>query len=173
MRPLVILLLLGTGAALHAQVQEEKLIDRILQPNMNLGNPMQDMTYNSGGGGGLDTTKTAYVKDFDFVQKFTPKTFETKDFASKDYWQGDFQFATKAATVKTDSDQDKIYATKAAPVKEARESGKDYGVKSYGTREADEKGKTSQNHLNDVYLKNQMNMDQVRELLNKTHSGNQ
>jgi hypothetical protein len=72
--------------------------------------------------------------------------------------------------VKTDSLADKIFDTKAAPVKEAHESGKDYGTKGYATREADEKGKTSQSHLDEMYKgKSEMNMDQVRDLLNKNH----
>ena len=173
MRPLVlILLLLASGGVLRAQEQERKLIDRILQPDYSLGNPMQDKTFNSGGAGGLDTTKNATVKDFYFVQKFSSKTYQTKDYAAKGYWQGDFQFATKAAAVKSDNAANKIFETKAAAVKDAHEAGKDYtnAARGYSTREADEKGKTSQNHLDSEYLpQGQMNMDQVRDLLNKSH----
>ena len=75
-------------------------------------------------------------------------------------------------SVKTDSAADKVYATKDAAVKDARESGKDYygSSKGYATAEAVEKGKTSQAHLEETYLgKDKMNMDQVRDLLNKNH----
>jgi hypothetical protein len=171
MRPLaLILLLLTCGGVLHAQEQERKLIDRVLQPDMALGNPMQDKTYYSGNAAGLDSTKSAGVKDFYFTQKFSAKAFETKEYAARDFWQGDFQFATKAATVKTDPAADKVYETKAAAVKEAHETGKTYDTHGYATREAVEKGKTSQAHLDETFLgKTRMNMDQVRDLLNKNH----
>jgi hypothetical protein len=171
MRPLLalILLLLASGGALHAQEQESKLIQRLLHWDMSLDNSMQYKTYYAGSNG-VDLSKSANVKEFDFIQKFAPKTFETKEYASKNYWAGDFQFGTKTATVKADSDGDKVFATKAANVKEARESGKDYATKDYTTREAIEKGKTSQAHLDETYLgKPRMNMDEVRDLLNKDH----
>ena len=177
MRPLVLLLLLlGSCEALHAQQQERKLIDRVLQPDMTLANPMQNMAYNSGGANGLDTTKSASVKDYYFTQTFSPKTFETKDFESKSYWQGDFQFATKPAEVKTSSFAHKLFETKSAEVKDAREAGKSYSENSrqYETREAVERGKTSQAHLNATVLGAPgMNMDQVRALLNKSLPGKQ
>jgi hypothetical protein len=171
MRPLAfIVLLLATSGVLRAQEQERKLMDRILQPDMSLGNPMQGKTYYSGNASGLDTTRTADVKDFYFSQKFSAKAFETKDFAAKDFWQGDFQFSTKSANVKSASEGDKIYETKSATVKDARENAKTYDTHGYATREAVEKGKTSQAHLNEKYLgKPEMNMDQVRDLLNKNH----
>jgi hypothetical protein len=171
MRPLaLILLLLAPCAALHAQEQEHKLTDTLLAPDMSFINPMQGKTFYSGGAGGLDSTKSANVKDFYISQKFSAKTFETKSFTSKNFWAGDFQFTTKAANVKAANEADKIFETKAAPVKDAREAGKEYPTRGYATREAMEKGKTSQAHLDEVYLgKNQMNMDQVRDLLNKNH----
>jgi hypothetical protein len=142
-----LLLLLLSISVLHAQDQERKLIDRVLQPDMSLANPMQSMTYYSGNAGGVDSTKSANVKDFYFTRQFTPKTFETREYSAKNFWQGNFQFTTRAANVKTDSDADKVFATKPAPVKEARESGKGYATRGYTTREAMEKGKTSQAHL--------------------------
>jgi hypothetical protein len=168
--PLILIFLLCSGSLLHAQKQERKLVDRILKPDMTLGYSMQNLAYNGAGSGGLELKKDASVKDFYFVQKFTAKGFETKDYEAKSFWQGDFQFTTKAADVKTDSAAQKIYATKALPVKEAREAGKLYqdGGRAYATREAPERGKTSQNHLDEIYKgKEQMNIDQVRDLLNK------
>jgi hypothetical protein len=177
MRPLAFFLaaMLAWCGVARAQEQERKLIDRVLQPDMSLGNWMQGKTYYSGGTTGLDATKGANVKEFDFVQKFSPKTFDTKEYSARDYWQGDFKFSTKAADVKTDPNAGKLYEVKSAPVKDARESGKGYSSrdKSYATREAIEKGKTSQAHLDEVFLgkkdRGQMNMDEVRDLLNKDH----
>ena len=171
MRPLaLILLLVAFGGALHAQQQEHKLMDTLLPPDMSLVSSLQGKTFYSGGAGGVDGTKSANVKDFYISQKFSMKTFETKAFTDKGFWQGDFQFNTKAANVKAASEAGKVYATKAVAVKDANESGKQYATRGYDTREAMEKGKTSQAHLDEMAMgKSQMNMDQVRDLLNKNH----
>jgi len=171
MRPLALILLLLClcAGAVHAQEQESKLTERLLNPNMSMNSWMQNMSYTTAGGG-MDLTKTASVKQFDYIQSFSPKTFETKSFAAKDYWTGNFKFATKSADVKAYSDNGKTYGTKSATVKDATEAAKNYETKDYSTREAVEKGKTSQNHLDETYLgKPRMNMDEVRDLLNKDH----
>jgi hypothetical protein len=169
MRPLALILLLASCAALHAQEQERKMLDRILKPDMSLGNPMQSVAY-YGGSGGVTLTKDANVKDFYFIQKFSSRDFDTKQFDAKNFWNGAFQFTTKAANIKDDAPAQKDFATKALPVKDARESAKAYAADSraYATRESPERGKTSQNHLEETYKgKEQMNIDQVRDLLNK------
>jgi len=176
MRPLAFLVLLlalgGMGEILRAQDLSPRW-QNIINPDKSKGvlSAIQDKTFYSGGTSGLDTTKSANIKEFDIFQKFSLKSFETKDFSTKDYWQGEFQFTTKAAYVKTDSAADKIYATKpATEVKDASENGKGYDTSTYATREAVEKGKTSQEHLDEVYKgKTQLNMDQIRDLLDKNH----
>ena len=118
MRPLALLLLLASCGVLHAQDQERKLVDRILKPDMTLGNPMQTKAYYSGSSGSVDISKEANVKDFYFTQKFAPKSFDTKEFDSKSFWRGDFQFTTKAASmVKTAPAAEKTFETKAAACK--------------------------------------------------------
>lgn len=146
------------------------MLDRLLQPDMTLGNPMQDKAYYGGAGAGADLSKDASVKDFYFIQKFSAKAFDTRQFDARDFWQGEFKFVTRDANVKTDAAAEKLYATKAAPVKDAREAGKSYATdnRAYATREAPERGKTSQNHLEEIYKgKEEMNIDEVRDLLNK------
>jgi len=170
MRPLALipLLLLAFGGILHAQDLSPKW-NNIINPDQTVRNSLQDKTYYSGGSGGMDL-KQADVNDFYFVQKFSAKTYETKEYASRDFWGGDFQFATKGANVKTYASVDKIFDTKSAPVKASTESDKNYAVQGYATRAADEKGKTSQMHLDEIYKgKGQMNMDQIRDLLNKSN----
>jgi hypothetical protein len=170
MRPLALILLLASCSVLHAQVQERKLIDRILQPDRTLGNPMQNVAFNGGGAGASEFSRQANVKDFYFTQIFSPKSFDTKQYEAKDFWQGDLQFTTKAADVKADAAAEKSFATKALPVKDAREAGKSYDTakRGFATRNAPAVGKTSQNHLDEMYKgKEQMNIDQVRDLLNK------
>jgi hypothetical protein len=168
--PALLILLLLRGGALHAQVQERKLMDTILPPDMSLAYSAQGKTFYSGGAAGMDSAKSANVKEFYISQKFFAKSFETRDYAARGYWQGDFQFSTKAANVKAANEAGKVYETKAAAVKTANESGKEYATRGYATREAMEKGKTSQAHLDEEALgASQMNMDQVRDLLNKNH----
>jgi len=164
-------MLLAAHGLLHAQERDPKLWARILgDPDRSTVDPMQYMTYYAGASGSVDNTKSANVKDFYFTQKFSPKTYDTKQYAARDYWQGEFQFQTKAAPVKTSSAVGKVFATKAAPVKDAFESDKGYDTKTYPTREAVERGKTSQSHLDELYKgSSQLNMDQVRDLLNKSN----
>ena len=169
MRPLAfaILVLLGLSGVLRAQ--DDPKMDAILNPDYSAASQFQGKTFYSGGGNSADATKSANVKSFYFIQKFSAKSYDTKEFDTKNYWGGEFQFATKAATTKTDSAVGKVYDTKSATVKEASESGKEYAsVKSYATRQADEKGKTSQAHLDELYKgKSELNIDQVRDLLNR------
>src|SRR5580698_3912502 len=110
MRPHAFIIILTSCAALHAQDQERKMLDRILRPDMTLANPMQAKAYYGGSGAGVDTSKEAAVKDFYFIQKFSAKDFDTKQYEAKNFWQGDFQFTTKAAYVKTDADAGKLFA---------------------------------------------------------------
>ncbi len=172
MRPhALLLLLLILPGLLHAQERDKKLWAHILgDPDRSTVDPMQDMSYYAGSDKGGDANKSANVKEFYFTNVFSPKSFTTKEYAASGYWQGDFKFATKAAPVKTSSAVGKIFATKPAPVKDATESGKGYDTKTYGTREAVERGKTSQAHLDELYKgQTEMNMDQVRDLLNRSH----
>jgi hypothetical protein len=161
------------GGVLHGQDMDPKW-QNIINPDRNVLSALADKTYYSGGSPGVDLTKDANLKEFYISQKYSAKSFDTKEFAAKDFWGGDFQFATKAATVKTNNQADKIYETKGAAVKDASESGKDYGTKGYATRDADEKGKTSQEKLDQEYKGKsegtpELNMGQVRDLLNKNH----
>ena len=139
---------------------------RLLQPDRTLASPLQSKAYYNGAGG-VDI-KDANVKDFYVYQKFSAKDFNTKQFSAKDFWKGDFQFSTKPAIVKTDSASGKTFGTKSHPIKDAREAGKGFDTSTFATREAPVKGKTSQNHLDEVNKgQTQMNIDQVRDLLNK------
>jgi hypothetical protein len=171
MRPLALIFLLASCAAVRAQVQERKMLDRILEPDRTLASPLQEKAYYGGGAGGTDLSKEATVKDFNFIQKFFAKEFNAKQFNATSYWTGDFQFVTKQANIKDSAATDKVFASKSLPVKDARESGKSFGADSaYATRESPMRGKTSQNHLEEVNKgpsQGQMNIDAVRDLLNK------
>ena len=150
-----------------AQVQEKKLSERIMNPDMTLEYSPQSKSF--GGGKGYQDPKrgNAIVKDFYFTEKYSPKGFATKDFRSKNFSMGDFKFDTKTANVKTSRDAGKAYETKSATVKDARESGKTYGTSTFAqTREHIERGK-AQGSLDAEQKKGPKTIDDVRELLNK------
>ena len=174
MRPLaLILILLASSAVLRAQEQESKVWDRILGPaDRNKAFSIQSKAYYDGSGS-VDLSKNANVKNYYVYQNFSLKSFDSKQYAAKNFWQGALNFITKPANVKADAAGKKVFATKAAPVKDAREAGKNFAAngKTFATRESPEKGKTSQNHLEEEIRGDkgatQMNIDEVRDLLNK------
>lgn len=146
------------------------MLQRLLNPDRSITYGGQNATYYGAGSGSVNVTKDAPVKDFYFMQKFSPKSFETKDYDSKGYWSGDFVFATKPANVKTDDTVDKTFGTKAHEVKQAREATQNFATTNttFATFTSGLKGKTSQNHLDETYKgQTQMNIDEVRDLLNK------
>jgi hypothetical protein len=177
MRPLAcLLLLLLCGGAARAQLQESGAMERILNPDRSITYSTEDKTYYGADGQSFDASRQANIKEFYFVQKFFAKDYDNaKAFDTKTYWAGDFQFSTKSAEVKTDGEADKtfltkLFATKTMQVKEANEATKSYAMAktTYSTRESGLKGKTSDNHLEEMNKgQEQMNIDQVRQLLNK------
>jgi len=170
-----LLLVLLTPCLLHAQEQESKLASRLLQPDRTLGFSAQTKTYYGSGGGSVDFSKSANVKEYNYDQKFSSASYEAKAFDVKNFWKGSFLFSTKAADVKTDSALGKTFKTKDAYFKETDEANKSYVTDkgSYTTAahdyDAAGRGKTSQDHLDALYKGTGKNMtiDEVRDLLNK------
>jgi hypothetical protein len=156
-------------AVASAQEQERKLIDRVLKPDMTLHNAAQDKSF--GGGKSFQAGSNPYVKDFYFTQKFGPKTFAAGPFRdSKNYWQGDFKFATTEANTRGRFDipnAAKAVDTKTMDVKDARESGKSYTSKTYATDDFRGRGKAQGALDAENAAKAPMTVDQVRDLLNK------
>jgi hypothetical protein len=171
MRPLLLIALLAVCGVARGQDQERKLLERIQNPDTSITSSFQGKAYYGGSDKQGYASKEANVKDFYFVQKFTSKGYEAKAFDAKSFWGGDFQFTTKDAYTKDSSNAGKVYDTKGADVKTASEAGKEYAAngKAYETKSAPDKGKTSQNHLEEMHKdgSEKMNIDQVRDLLNK------
>ncbi len=172
---LAALILLAAASGARAQQQEQKLIDRIMKPNMGM---TYDLRKSSFGTSGSVSTKSANVKAFAFDQKFSPKSFDTKEFSgAKTSWLGNFKFATKAASTKTFATKEA--PTKTMPVKDAREADKTMATQTY----ADQKTYSRRGASQDRFDKNgaaqqagdvgwtgdmkAMTIDDVRTLLNK------
>jgi hypothetical protein len=157
-------------AAAEAQEQERKLIDRVLKPNMALGNAAQNKTF--GGAKSFSTGTNAYVKDFYFTEKFSAKSHATSPFRdSRNFWQGDFTFATSDANTKGRFEipnASKAVDTKTMEVKDARESSKNYATRTYAdTGDFRVRGKAQGALDAENAAKPPMTVEQVRELLNK------
>ncbi len=154
----------------NAQQQERKLEERIMKPDMTKGVREQNKSFNqyrtfeSGTGG------SGAVRDFHYVQKVSPKGFETKGFATKNHWAGDFKFATTEANTKgryAIPNATAEYDTKPMKVKDARESEKTYDARTYDANTFTPDAKSQK--LLDARYANQKpkTIDEIRELLNK------
>jgi hypothetical protein len=150
-----------------AQEQEHKLIDRIMKPDMTLGNEAQGKQFTADR---TSVNKKAHVSTFNFQQKSTAKEyrgtrdysaqqFNSQEFAQKDHAVANHLSDKKSATP-TYSEGSKTNSTRTARDQNKNQASRDYA----GNRPYLEQGK-SQKSLN---RKNKpMTIDQVRELLNK------
>ena len=160
--------LLLSAASARAQVQEKKLVDRLLEPDMSLQNSAQNKRFNPGGSTKTKqaSTKSFYVaerapeKKFGNIRAFFAKAFGTKK-AQIDHLQPDLKTRTEISTAQL-SLPSSVYG---AP-RPARAIGeKKYEVSTFsGTRPFLVQGK-SQKALNAP--NRPMTIDEVRELLNK------
>ena len=151
----------------HAQQQERKLVDRIMQPDMTLENDAQKKTFTADR---TSVNKKARVSTFNFQQKSRTKQyggtrdFSAQQFNAQQYTQSDHPVADNASKKKaassTFSEASKTSRTRAARDQHQGQASRDYS----GSRPYLEKGK-SQKSLD---RKNKpMTIDEVRELLNK------
>jgi hypothetical protein len=155
------LMLLLSALGAHAQEQERKLVDRLLEPNTALANPNQNKQFN---GAGAVTAKSAATREFYVSKRELAKTFVgTREVSTRSY--SSREWAAKAAYVPP-APASKTFATEQARgVKSARESDKDYQTRKFaGNRPFLGRGKSqSALHQQDRPL----SIDDVRELLNK------
>jgi hypothetical protein len=159
-------LLLSLFSVAGAQTQEQKLVDRLLRPNMHLRNPAQNQKFVADG---VSIDKHASVATF-YVQKKNKensfagtRTFSTNRFRSRSFYERN---RTNADSKKESSNSEKTYRTSTMNgVRSAHDSDKSAGTRDFaGQRPFLEKGK-SQKFLN---RKNKpLTIEQVRELLNK------
>jgi hypothetical protein len=132
------ILLLSCGAlgllpvAANAQQQEAKMEERLDAEvkNFQKGKPFVDGSHDFSGSKAAGV-KSANVKDFYLVRKFSLKDFVAADYhGSKSYWMGEFKYSTQAATAaaKENAEGKKQFAAKALPVKDALDSKKAFAT---------------------------------------------
>ena len=152
----------------RGQEQEHKLVDRLLEPNMELQNPVQNKKFVADHGGAIEKRTT--VGAFYVQKKNNAKAFTgIRDVPARQFRGQDFR-GTKAAT-SAQPQREIVNSDRSVPIGNARDvrtardankvvDGRDYS----GKREFQARGK-SQKSLD---RKNSpMTIDQVRDLLNK------
>ncbi|MEP6699206.1 MAG: hypothetical protein ABJB09_05690 [Verrucomicrobiota bacterium] len=168
MRALVAFLTLLSGiAAAAAQEQENKLMDRLLRPDMEMANPAQQKKFMADGAA---VDKRARTNSFYTPEKSLGKTFPAKrSFLSRIFATNRSRVADTTANLSTRSSltnahtayvTPNAYPTRAAAGGERSAPGKDFS----GNRSFLDQGK-SQKSLD--HHEAPMTIDQVRELLNK------
>jgi hypothetical protein len=152
---------------LQAQEQENKLIDRIMRPNMALANPAQNKKFAAVEGTSVD--KKFEAKQFYSGDTKTTKSFwGAKSFLSKTFGTGKFARAEAAANAKANADlayastqfQDK----KSSLARTSSEAGKSVRVRDYADQRPFLAKGTRQKQL--TQQNRPMTIDEVRELLN-------
>ena len=150
----------------RAQQQEQKLLDRLLKPDMSLESNLQQKQFTAGGAT-LDKkarTKSFYVRDRKAEKQFVTGNFTTKEFGTKRsrYEQQEANVTSRTTIAKLET---RYPAPGYGGVRAARESDKTVEVSDYrDTRPFLVRGK-SQKSLS--AQDRPLTIDQVRELLNK------
>jgi hypothetical protein len=167
-RRLIIFLSLAVSVSVaHAQVQEGRLLDRLLKPNTTLQNGAQNKRFVVDG---KSVGKQAAVNSFYVPEKSLAKQYGgEREFSAKGFAAHHFRDGEIAATVRARAQlvkkADVDSATGALAVRNASESGKKMATSEFsGNRPFLDRGK-SQTALSQHDTP--LTIDQVRELLNK------
>jgi hypothetical protein len=171
MRALVFIAVASCFAApvARAQVQERKLMERVLKPDMTLENSAQQKQFTLSGGSA--PTKSVRPKMFQFLQRSHPKDyagvrpFQTKDFRAGNSPEQDRQ--ANLATRNVLNEKGKTYRTRNYPdVRDASDMTKSVSSAQFSdsdrpflVRGKSQKALSAQDRP--------LTIDEVRELLNK------
>ncbi len=151
----------------YAQEQERKLLDRLLKPDMTLGNNAQNKKFNADR---VSINKQATVGTFYVQEKSNSKRFfGARDFSTRQFSSQSFHGSRSASGVPSQQaigNSRSVYpAGTARGVRDAPQYDKKVASRSYAeNRPFLDQGK-SQKSLN--RQNGPMTIDQVRELLNK------
>lgn len=155
------------AATALGQEQEQKLVDRLLQPNMELQNKAQSKKFLADHGGAIE--KRANVGSFYVQEKKNAKQFTaTRDISTPQFRSENFR-GSKEAAVAPEREMVNAHRNVATAgvrdVRTARDSNKIVDSRAYaGNRQFLARGK-SQKSLD--RQNPPLTIDQVRELLNK------
>jgi hypothetical protein len=154
-------------SCVHAQEQESKLVDRLLRPDMTLGNSAQNKKFNADR---VSINKKATVGTFYVKEKSNSKTFSgAREFSTRQFNSQSFRGSRSASGISSQQaigNPRSVYGTRTARgPRDAAESAKKVASRSYAeNRPFLDQGK-SQKSLN--RQNSPMTVEQVRELLNK------
>jgi hypothetical protein len=161
------LLALAALSSVRGQDQERKLVDRLLRPDMNLHNDVQNKKFIADGTsinkrasvGTFYVQKKSNSKSYSGTGQFSTQQFNSQPFHSK---RGTFQTSSQQAMGNSRS----AYASQTARgVRDAPQSDKKVAIRTYAeNRPFLDEGK-SQKSLNQQNAP--LTIEQVRELLNK------
>ncbi|MEO5720740.1 MAG: hypothetical protein ABIR71_04620 [Chthoniobacterales bacterium] len=166
--PFIALLLFAGASSSSAQVQEKKLIDRILEPDMSLQNNAQDKKFTISG---TTKTKEAPTKSFYVAERPREKMFQgTRSFFTKIFGTRKARYGEEKANLQTRgklaTPQLPVTSSAYAAMPPARGNNQTYAVSEFPetrpflVRGKSQKALSQQDHP--------LTIDQVRELLNKT-----
>lgn len=168
MKSLALAVLLCSACALSAQEQEGKLMDRLLRPNMTLGNSSQNKKFIADT---VSVDRQARVSTFYLQKRRDAQTYSnTREFAAKDFSGRTYDQLTPGTSLLAARSTSPIrsYDTPSARISVAlRDSHSQTTIASSnfaGSRTFLEKGK-SQKSLD--HKNKPMTIDDIRELLNK------
>ena len=168
MRLLLALLCLTIGAAAsRAQEQENKLVDRLLKPDMTLANSAQNKQFN--GTGSTPVDKKFEAKSFYSGNEKTTRSFAgEKEYSSKSFAAGKFSHAEKAANTSGAPTYAGLkFATGSSSlVRTAVDQGKTSPTRDYAGNRSFKGEGTRQKILSQQ--DKPLTIDEIRELLNKS-----
>jgi hypothetical protein len=151
-----------------AQEQEQKMMDRIMNPRVDKENPMGEKTFQAAP---FSARQFQGAKEYGNVKSAESKEFRTRVFLGiRNPWIGQKVYQTKAGRELTRYVlSDKAFASRSVESKAARDGSKRAaGVDgAVDTRDFLARGK-SQGSLNNTYSSGPaLSLDEVRELLNR------
>ena len=167
---LIAALLFGSLVSGFSQTQEVKLVDRIMKPNREMANPLQNKSFTGTSPVSLKSSPAA-SQGFYGVKGATVKDFSTHSFLGlKNPWFGGRVFATKGEASLSKFDTKNAGANKTTDVTAFYGAGKSAssgtGVVPVSTFVPEPKANGAVSRISDKVTK-KMTIDDVRELLNK------
>ena len=152
----------------HAQVQERKLADRLMEPDMSLANSAQDKKFVAVEGTSVD--KKFEAKSFSTGHEANTRSFGgEKSFLSKIFGTRKYARAEAAANAKTNAESayanTKFATHESSLVRQSSDSDKQSKVKDY----PDQRPFLAKGTRQEILSQNDkpLTIDEVRELLNR------
>lgn len=172
--PAIAITLLATAVLAHAQTQEKKLLDRVMKPDMQAGNPLQGKSFGESSSVAIKSSSESSASFIGAKEAYTKGFQESRSFLGiKNPW-----FGEKVYRVESDGKWTKDFAqaaNKEVPVRKAEAVGfydatkpANFGspVTPVSTFIPSPAAPGAVSQITDK-VKEKMTIDEVREILNK------